>query len=208
MAGGYKGVPGVIFICAGANGGAQTFVATTSQDNWFGILRVSLWAHNLRIAWRPANPPVTAGPGVAPAMNIPALSGNQHNLAGVYGQFNAQQPAALAAVPAGAAAVAAVRTGVINAWQAAAPGNSANHTVEVCTPLECPRFFNVKSRCLRCQALFRYNAAVAPGLAAAETAWRANTALALPQLCNENWICAETIAHFYCMNARGANPNH
>jgi hypothetical protein len=193
VSGGYKGIPRVIFICAGHNNGGSTFVVTTSQDDWFGYTRISLWAHENRLWYRPISAPIT---------NAPAMSVNRLSLQ-LFNNYNAVQAHANAAP--NPAAVSAIRLQVINAWRGI-PANFANHANEVFTPLGYPGF-EIKARCLRCQAMFHYNLNVAPNLVNLERAWRSRKA-PLNHLCQRRFICAETIGHFYCMLARGTAATH
>jgi hypothetical protein len=165
VSGGYKGIPRTIFICAGPNNGGSTFVVTTSQDDWSGYTRISLWANENRLWYRPASAPIT---------NAPAMSVNRLSLQ-LFNNYNAAP---------NPAAVSAIQLQVINAC---VPANFANHTNEVFMPLGC---FGIKTRCLRCQAMFHYNPNVAPNLVNLERAWRRRQA-PLNHLSEEVPLCRD-----------------
>ncbi|KAK0659193.1 hypothetical protein QBC41DRAFT_341396 [Cercophora samala] len=192
-----RGLPRVMFVCAGANNGMH--VITTSKDHWYDF--TSLWAAaDAARVQRQASPPIVLpGGGGHPAMNIVGLSN------GVYQEFSNAEADVARVLSDNAAEI--IRAGTVTFWQNQ-PGapRFANHANERCLPLTVPDFA-VKARCLRCQALFRYNVnhADAPGLVAAEGAWRGNRRLGVAVLCNGGWDCAETLAHFYCVAANGAS---
>jgi hypothetical protein len=81
-------------------------VVTTSQDDWFGYTRISLWANENRLWYRPASAPIT---------NAPAMSVNRLSLQ-LFNNYNAVQAHANTAPKP--AAVSAIRLQVINAWRA------------------------------------------------------------------------------------------
>ncbi|VBB80925.1 Putative protein of unknown function [Podospora comata] len=195
-----RGLPRVIFVCAGTNNG--THVITTSKDNWFHF--TSLWAAaNYARAQRQTLPPIVLlGGGGQPAFNVVGRSD------AVYQEFYDAEEDVARIQSDNAADI--IRSGTITFWQNQA-ARFANHANERCLPMTVPDFA-VKARCLRCQALFRYNVnhADAPGLVGAEADWRGNRRLGIAVLCNKDWDCAETLAHFYCVaaNAVGVGGVH
>jgi hypothetical protein len=195
----FKAIPKTIFLCGGANAAGSTMVVTTSQDIWWGMRPISQWAQNNRLTTRPSKAPITT----PPAMDVVALSQS------IYDKLNGVQRLANSASTADA--TAGVRAAAITEWKNASPARVANHAAEIATPLACPTFM-FKARCLRCQAMFNYN--VNSAIKTLEANWRGiNTTRngdrgQLDRLCYKGFNCAETIAHFYCTHARGANRNH
>ncbi|KAK0716564.1 hypothetical protein B0T21DRAFT_375121 [Apiosordaria backusii] len=192
-----RGLPRVMFLCSGANNGMH--VVITSKDHWYDFTSLYDVANAGRVQRHGSPPVILPGAGGQPAFNVIGLSN------GVYQEFFNAEAAVARVLSDNAAEI--IRAGSITFWQNQAGGpHFVNHANERCLPMTVPDFA-VKARCLRCQALFRYNAnhADAPGLPAAEAAWRGDRRLGVAVLCNKDWSCAETLAHFYCVAANGAN---
>ncbi|KAK4195615.1 hypothetical protein QBC40DRAFT_315727 [Triangularia verruculosa] len=186
-----RGLPQVMFVCAGANNGMH--VITTSKDQWFHF--TSVWASvDAGRVQRQTSPPIVLGGALQPAFNVIGLSNT------VLQDFNAAQADVNRVLSDNATEV--IRSQVATLWQNQ-PARFANHANEMALPMTVPDFA-AKARCLRCQALFRYNVNHDPGLVAADTAWRGNRRKAVGKLCNTDWDCAETYAHFYCVAANAA----
>ncbi|KAK4653907.1 hypothetical protein QC762_510640 [Podospora pseudocomata] len=186
-----RGLPRVMFVCAGGNNGMH--VITTSKDNWYDF--TSLWAATdaARVQRQTCPPIVLPGGGGQPAFNVIGWSN------AVFHEFSNAEADVARILSDNAAEI--IRSNTITVWQNQA-ARFANHANERCLPMTVPDFA-VKARCLRCQALFRYNVnhPDALGLVGAEAAWRGNRRLGVAVLCNGDWDCAETLAHFYCVAA-------
>ncbi|KAK3985314.1 hypothetical protein QBC44DRAFT_345376 [Cladorrhinum sp. PSN332] len=191
-----RGIPRVVFICAGRNAGR--FVITTSKDHWYFFTSLHDMSKDSR-SLRQTAPPVVGNGGGAPAFNVPAISDQAFQHLETFEDDVADVSSN--------EATENIRRNAIRSWQALLPApRYAAHDGEFCVPLTCPDF-TVKARCLRCQAMFRYDVTHpdAAGLEQAERDWRGSRLLTFDRLCNKGWDCAETLAHFYCAAANAAN---
>jgi hypothetical protein len=169
-----RGVPYVAFICSGVT----TFVVTTSHDRWNGMSVMYEFSGRCRAHRVATNP----GPFRPMHTNVPGLSQR------LFQELDPLRPPHLEQK----------RRNVINQdkW---AP--TRRHLSETARCFACPSF-EPMARCLRCQALFRYNLPV--------------EVTNLERILREqprkkvifDWECAEAFAHYFCEAAKGGFDNH